>query len=145
MAKQLTYGQRVTVCDKTHASYGRTGQYEGEITADALRVRFPGGVVVAGPDQLIATPEHPVCTGRRIKRAGVKAPRVHFEQPLPACYVKDYGKTALEMAVDAFVDATDDASAEEVHRLCGEMMQAQRAEWMRKNTTLRRVNDRSRA
>lgn len=102
----LIWGQRVEISDETHPSYGRVGTYEGVISADldVLRIRFPMGVIVARGDQVCAAVEHPVCIRRRLKSAGTRPLRERLVMPAP-CLSKDYGRTAADLAVDAWIEA----------------------------------------
>lgn len=140
----LIWGQRVEITDETHPCFGRVGRYEGVISAefDALRVRFSAGVIVAKGHQLCATSEHPVCINRRLKAAGVRPLRHHYETP-PTCYTKDYGKTSMELAVDAWLDASEDVSHEESKRLFTEMMRLHRRELLGFDKSPRRVAKRA--
>ncbi|MDO8778885.1 MAG: hypothetical protein Q7K57_61235 [Burkholderiaceae bacterium] len=137
---KLIWGQLVQITDETHPCFGRVGQYEGVISAnlDALRVRFPGGVIVAKHHQLCATSEHPVCTARRLKAKGLRAPRP-VSRVTPKCYFKDYGKTEQELAFDAWLDAPDDASCEETERLCDEAFRINRKDLIREITLRRQM------
>lgn len=128
----LIWGQRVTVCDEMHQSFGRVGVYEGFFYYERglLRVRFPGGVIAAAREQLLPAPEHPVCIARRLKKAGLRPPRVKLALPTPACYTKNYGKTSLELARDALWNAPEDASDEELRRLWSELALLERQMWL---------------
>lgn len=136
MAKQLRYGELVQIVDETHPCFGRVGQYEGCITGDALRVRFPGGVIVASVAQVCAY-QHPVIAHRRIRAKAIRAPREGYVET-PACYEKDYGPTAVERAVAAFEDALDGDNTEQVAEAWVFLQRAHFADrWPRE---LRRVN-----
>lgn len=141
---ELIWGQRVEVTDETHPCFGRVGRYEGVISADAkaLRVRFPAGVIVAQGNQLCATGEHPVCIKRRLKAAGAR-PLRHQYQAAPECYAKDYGKTSMELAVDAWLAAPEDAEPDELKRLFTEMMRLHRRELLALDKSPRRVAKRT--
>jgi hypothetical protein len=108
---KLVWGQRVQICDETHASFGRIGSYEGAISAElgVLRVRFPGCVITAEAHQLLPR-EHLVCTYRRLKKEGRRPPIYRNVMPA-ACLTKDYGKTEAELAFDAWLDNPDDEAA----------------------------------
>lgn len=139
----LIWGQRVEITDETHPCFGRVGQYEGVISADldALRVRFPSGVIAAKQHQLCAESEHPVCTARRLRAGGLRAPRP-VAQITPGCYLKDYGKTEQELAFDAWLDAPDDTSPEDSRRLCDEAFRIYREDWIREHTPRRNMGKR---
>ncbi len=140
-AMELKYGQRVTVCDETSGAFGRVGRYEGVISEDldALRVRFHFGVIVAQRHQLLCL-WHPVRIHRDLKASGVRAPRA-ARCDTPACYEKDYGKTSLELATEAFWDSLDeDIDAAARGRLAGEMLYRQRADRQRAYNPPRRLS-----
>ena len=104
MAKQLVYGQRVRITAKAHRSHGRVGQYEGVITGDTIRVRMEGGVICARRREVRAI-EHPVCAGRRARAEGLRPERPILNHEVPVCYVKDYGMTSRQLAVEAWLQA----------------------------------------
>ena len=135
----ISWGMRVQVAD-------RVGVYEGLFTAerpDLLRVRFTDekgwtGVGAIERNKLQVIPEHRVCLHRRLKKSGEK-PRRERHWPVPICYEKDYGKTALERATDAWLDA--DPDTEESRRLCEEMMRLTIAELKRAPPRRLRASD----
>lgn len=128
-AANLRYGELVQIIDEAHGCFGRVGQYEGVISEDldALRVRFPGGVIVASRAQLCAY-QHPVCAHRRIRAKAIRQSRERVI-PRPACYSKDYGKTTVELIEEIW----DNASPDEPGwlDLYADVVRAHRAEYRR--------------
>lgn len=123
-AQSLTWGQRVQITDETHACFGRVGQYEGVICEDAMRVRFPTGVIVCRDGQLCAV-EDPVCSRRRIAKSGARPIPAHRIAPRPA-FDGDYGKTELELATDAWLASDNDTGLDAVFRIQSDAMRQQR-------------------